>query len=205
MSRASSCLLGCIVALAAHSAAAQTCSFVGFPQEWREATARDYDSDDWRAFQRFTGVKTPWRVQGDFNGDGLPDVARVVIKDADQMWMLGVEFGAPKGTPCATFQIMRGMPHQLAATLPSLQTLAQGSQKPLPCHHAGQRYAVACSVPQGSPLAGLKADALIVSDATAVRAPAAYYWTQWEQRTKSDGSPVMVFRETPLAVDVAWQ
>jgi len=145
--------------------------------------------------------KRPWRVTGDFNGDGLPDVARVVIHTTEQKWMLGVEFGSPPGTKCATHQIAQGMPHQLQ-TLPSLQVLPKGTTKPLHCHHAGQRYPAACTIPADSPLATLKADALIVSDAVAATPPTAYYWTQWDKRTKPDGSPVMVFRSTPLTVDI---
>lgn len=93
-----------------------------FPNEWRDASAADYDSDDWRAFTKMTGVETPWRIEGDFNGDGLKDVARIVMHEADQKWMLGVEFGSKPGAECKTFQISQGLPHQLES-IPSLQTL----------------------------------------------------------------------------------
>jgi len=192
------CALLAFLCAATAQAQQPACTFLGFPNEWRYATAADYDSDDWRAFQKFTGVKTPWRVEGDFNGDGLPDVARVAIHTTDQKWMLGVEFGSAPGQPCATFQIAQGMPHNLA-TLPSLQVLPPNKET-LHCHHAGQRYAVACT--REMPF---KNDALIVSDAVAASLPVAYHWTQWEQRTRPDGSPLMVFRPAPLKAEIVRQ
>lgn len=177
-----------------------SCSFVVFTHEWRDATAADYDSDDWRAFKKFTNVQTPWRVEGDFNGDSLPDVARVAIKDADQTWMLGVEFGAKQGEKCETFQIMQGLPNQLQS-LPSLQVLPKVTNK-LKCHHAGQSYPVLCEIPPDGPIANLKHDSIIVSDAVTARVPSAFYWAQWDNKTKTDGSPLMVFLQTPLNVAI---
>lgn len=171
-----------------------------FPNEWRDASAADYDSDDWRAFTKMTGVETPWRIEGDFNGDGLKDVARIVMHEADQKWMLGVEFGSKPGAECKTFQISQGLPHQLES-IPSLQTLPKATNK-LVCHHAGPVYAVQCRVPSQSPIEGFKQDFIVVSDAVAAQPLSAYYWTQWDDNTKQDGTPLMVFRSTPLEVAI---
>lgn len=184
----------------AQSAPNSACSFVVFPNEWRDATAADYDSDDWKAFKKFTGVQTPWRIEGDFNGDGVKDVARIVIREADQTWMLGVDFGAKPGTECRSFQISQGLPHQLQS-IPSLQTLPQATEK-LTCHQAAQLYGVECTVPSQSPIKGLKKDFIIVSDAVAARPLSAYYWTQLDGTIKQDGTPLMAFRNTPLDVAI---
>lgn len=166
--------------------------------DWRDATAQDYATDGWTAWKKFTGSQTPWRATGDFDGDGLADVAKVVIRIKDGAWMLGVEFGHDAQRPCRRAQIASNMIDELKTPIFAVQTLPKGA-KVLPCHHAAERFAALCRVPEASALERRTTDALIIGTDNA-SALSAYLWSPDGESKRSDGSPLMVFNQMALEV-----
>jgi hypothetical protein len=60
---------------------------------WRDPNLGDYPRARWAAWVKQTGSNTPWRSEGDFDSDGLNNVAKVMVRLSDGSWMTGVEFG----------------------------------------------------------------------------------------------------------------
>lgn len=167
---------------------------------WREAGAGDYQGASWSAWKKFTGVSTPWRVTGDFNGDGIADVARVVVRKSDGAWLYGVELGGDAKRPCDRFQIATSTQNP-GKPIPGLLVLRKGAAR-VKCHHAAERYAVFCTPPAGSQLARRSFDALIVTDEVPLTTTA-FLWGQFEKRNRLDGTPLMVFDAEPIDVDMS--
>ena len=127
---------------------------------WRDATAADYGSSGWAAWRKYTGGDTPWRATGDFDGDGLQDVAKVIVDKAGKRWMMGVMFGHADGAPCHRYQISG----KDLATLPiaGVLTLPKGKNS-LTCHHMGEQGPVTCNV-ENAAFAARTTDALLTFD-----------------------------------------
>ncbi|TDR38896.1 hypothetical protein DFR29_11839 [Tahibacter aquaticus] len=127
---------------------------------WRDATAADYGSSGWAAWRKYTQGDTPWRATGDFDGDGLQDVAKVIVDKAGKRWMMGVMFGHADGAPCHRYQISG----RDLATLPiaGVLTLPKGKNS-LTCHHMGEQGPVTCTV-ENAAFAARTTDALLTFD-----------------------------------------
>ncbi|UXI66890.1 hypothetical protein [Tahibacter amnicola] len=110
---------------------------------WRDATAADYTSSGWVAWRKYTRSETPWQAKGDFDGDGLQDVAKVIVDKAGKRWMMGVMFGHADGAPCHRYQISG----KDLATMPiaGVLTLPKGKDS-LTCHHMGEQGPVTCKL-----------------------------------------------------------
>lgn len=138
---------------------------------WRDATAADYASSGWAAWRKYTRGDTPWQATGDFDGDGLQDVAKVIVDKAGKRWMMGVMFGHEDGATCHRYQISG----KDLATLPiaGVLTLPKGRNS-LTCHHMGEQGAVTCKV-ENEAFAARATDALLTFDDVPTYATA-YLW-----------------------------
>lgn len=138
---------------------------------WRDATAADYTSSGWAAWRKYTKSETPWQAKGDFDGDGLQDVAKVIVDKAGKRWMMGVMFGHKEGAPCNRYQIAG----KDLATLPIAGVIAlpKGSNS-LTCHHMGEQGPVTCKV-EDQAFAARGTDALLTFD-DAPTYSSAYLW-----------------------------
>lgn len=138
---------------------------------WRDAAAADYGSSGWAAWRKYTNSETPWQATGDFDGDGLQDVAKVIVDKAGKRWMMGVMFGHEHGAPCRRYQIsgkdFASMP--IAGVL----TLPKGRNR-LACHHMGEQGPVTCKV-DNEAFAARVTDALLTFDDLPSYS-AAYLW-----------------------------
>jgi hypothetical protein len=157
---------------------------------WRDANSADYKTSGWKAWIEQTKSATPWRVTGDFNGDGVEDVAKIVIRRSDSVWMLGVEFGVKKDGRCERFQIAwnDGKPD---ARLPGLLALPKGKES-LVCNHVAENSAAICAIAAGSLIGKRRTDAFIVTDDIPSRIEG-YLWVPYKDFKKSDGSQMMFF------------
>jgi len=141
----------------------------------------DYAGADWQVWRDQTGAGEPWRAEGDFNGDGETDVAKVMVRD-DGRWMLGVEFKAKPPATCRTAEISANLWHSPmdAAWLPiqGVIRLPRGERGAV-CHYVDDRGPALCLRPVGSHSAELETavDALAVFDARP-SSVLAYLWSR---------------------------
>ncbi len=164
---------------------------------WRDADASDFSSSGWKAWITQTGVATPWRATGDYNGDGLQDVAKTVIRKSDDSWMVGVEFGYDATHPCERRQMFSNSHKDDKKSFPikGVLTLPKGASSVI-CHHTAEHYATLCSVPANSALERRTTDALIVADDGPVSF-GVYLWQPSDVVQKS-GKPRMTFESEPM-------
>jgi hypothetical protein len=167
--------------------------------QWRDANINDYQTSGWKAWMAQTKSKTPWRAVGDFDGDGMEDVAKVVIRQADNAWMLGVEFGYKNKADCRRQQIASnsGKP---AARLVGLLPLARGT-KSLTCHHISESQPATCTLPAAGLLENRKTDAFLMTDDIPTRTDG-FVWAPFRDIKKSDGSPMMAFESELISVGI---
>jgi hypothetical protein len=66
------------------------------PEGWRFPTDADY-TDSWQAFRAF--IPVPFHIQADFNGDGLPDDAWILLSAQHKAWGLFVFLAQQEGPP----------------------------------------------------------------------------------------------------------
>lgn len=169
---------------------------------WRLIRSADYQGESWDAWRKQTGQSHPGRAVGDFDGDGVPDVATVVVRD-DGAWMLGVVFGqAGKSGACKTHQISQNRPEH-ANQWPAVLTFAKAASS-VKCHHAGLVYHAACSVAadEAPQMVHRRPYDAIVSTNESATSFSGYLWQQWDSSTRADGSPLMVMGELPLKAEV---
>lgn len=123
------------------------------------------------AWRKYTKSETPWQAKGDFDGDGLQDVAKVIVDKAGKRWMMGVMFGHKDGAPCNRYQISG----KDLATLPiaGVITLPKGRNS-LTCHHMGEQGPVTCKV-EDEAFAARTTDALLTFDDVPTYS-SAYLW-----------------------------
>lgn len=123
------------------------------------------------AWRKYTKSDTPWQAKGDFDGDGLQDVAKVIVDKAGKRWMMGVMFGHKEGAPCHRYQISG----KDLATLPiaGVLTLPKGKNS-LTCHHMGEQGPVTCKV-ENEAYAARTTDALLTFDDVPTYS-SAYLW-----------------------------
>lgn len=138
---------------------------------WRDATAADYGSSGWAAWRKYTKNDTPWQATGDFDGDGLQDVAKVIVDKAGKRWMMGVMFGHKDGAPCHRYQISGK--DFASVPIAGVLTLPRGKNS-LTCHHMGEQGPVTCKV-DNEAFAARTADALLTFDDLPSYS-AAYLW-----------------------------
>lgn len=138
---------------------------------WRDATAADYSSTGWAAWRKYTKSETPWQAKGDFDGDGLQDVAKVIVDKTGKRWMMGVMFGHKEGAPCDRYQISG----KDLATMPIAGVIAlpKGGNS-LTCHHMGEQGPVTCKVDDAA-FAARTTDALLTFDDVPTYS-SAYLW-----------------------------
>ncbi len=165
---------------------------------WRDADISDYQTSGWKAWMAQTKSPTPWRVTGDFDGDGLEDVAKVVIRKADNVWMMGVEFGFKNKSECRRQQIAS---NSIApnARLVGLLKIPKNNAK-FVCHHISETYPANCIVPDEGLLARREADAFMTTDDIPTRTDG-YVWEQYRDYTKDDGTPQMAFESELIRVE----
>jgi hypothetical protein len=178
------------------------CRFVPEHQtnDWRDAGPDDYTSDRWAAIREIAGVATPWRAVGDFNGDGLSDTAKVVIRKRDGRWMFGVDYGFDATVRCDRFQIYSDTASTTPEPIRGLITLPRGADG-VACFHLNAQSPVRCKPKdEDSALATRQTDALIaiVDDASIA---SAYLWAPFRDTLRSDGSPLMHFESYGLSLD----
>jgi hypothetical protein len=168
--------------------------------QWREAEGRDFSSDAWSSIRKVTDLTKPWQAQGDFNGDGLVDLAKVVVRKADGRWMVGVEFGSDARTPCSRFQIASDTILDQALRIPGVITIPRGAEQ-VACGQMADLVPNYCRVPADSPLRTSTFDGLLMvnDDWTMV---SGYLWGQFEDRLKSDGTKMMAFNS--VAIDFGY-
>lgn len=122
------------------------------PERWREAGADDYTGADWQRWREQTGADTPWRAEGDYNGDGVIDVAKVMVRD-DGRWMLGVEFAASDSAPCSMFEIAANLWHSRAEAeqlgIHGVMRLPRG-ERGVVCHYVPDHGPALCLRPVGT-------------------------------------------------------
>jgi hypothetical protein len=151
------------------------------PERWREAGPADYAGPQWKLWREQTGAADPWRAEGDFNGDGVADVAKVMVRD-DGRWMLGVEFQASDTAPCRMFEIAANLGHSPAEAaqlgIQGVMRLPRGERGAV-CHYVIDRGPALCLRPVGTNASELMdvVDALATFDAqpASVRA---YLWSR---------------------------
>lgn len=164
---------------------------------WRDATAADYASTGWAAWRKYTGSETPWQARGDFDGDGLQDVAKVIVDKAGKRWMMGVMFGRKEGAPCNRYQISG---KDLATTpIAGVITLPKGRNS-LACHHMGEQGPVVCTV-EDEAFAARTTDALLTFDDVPTYSSAYLWQPKPNPGGRNRGS--FVRAEVALAADFA--
>lgn len=165
--------------------------------QWRDANINDYQTSGWKAWMTQTKVTTPWRAVGDFDGDGIRDVAKVVIRKADNVWMLGVEFGFKNKADCRRQQIAwnSGKPD---ARLLGLMPLPRDTKR-LVCHHISESQPATCTLSPGGLLESRKTDTFLSTDDIPTRTDG-YAWVPFRDMKKSDGSPLMFFESELMNV-----
>ncbi len=151
------------------------------PGRWREAGASDYQGPQWEQWRSHTGAEQPWRAVGDFNGDGVNDVAKVMVRD-DGRWMLGLELAASGSAPCRRQEFAANLRHSPAEAaqlgIQGVMRLPRGERGAV-CHYVIGRGAALCLRPVGEHANALTdtVDALATFDAhpASVRA---YLWSR---------------------------
>jgi len=72
------------------------------PAGWRLPTEADY-SGDWQDFRE--KLPTPFHVEADFNGDGVPDEAWILLRSAGVGWTV-VARVSQKGRPAQVLELV---------------------------------------------------------------------------------------------------
>jgi hypothetical protein len=165
--------------------------------EWRDANASDYQTSGWKAWMEQTKSATPWRTTGDFDGDGIADVAKVVIRKSDNAWMMGVEFGYRDRKDCRRFQIASNTDkpeHRLVGVL----TLRK-DESSLACNHVAERAPANCKLAGDEATKRRTHDYLLMTDDIPITT-AMFAWRQYGDRKRSDGSPLMTFNSVPVEI-----
>ncbi|MGL4231990.1 MAG: hypothetical protein ACRCWJ_11565 [Casimicrobium sp.] len=162
---------------------------------WRDANGSDYQSDEWKQWLAQTKASAPWRTEGDFDGDGLTDVAKVVIRKSDNAWMMGVEFGYKNKSECRRFQIASNSTKPKYA-LPAVLTIRR-DQSSIVCAPFGKSTPLNCSIDGDFAKTKRDRDVIVMSDATPTYVNG-FVWQQWQNKTRNDGSPWMIFGSTTI-------
>jgi hypothetical protein len=165
---------------------------------WRDANASDYQTTGWKAWMEQTKSATPWKAVGDFDGDGITDVAKVVIRIDDGAWMMGVEFGYKARKDCRRFQIASNS-GKLDQRIVSVLTFRTDQDK-LACHHVAEKSPAVCHLSAERGARKRTQDVVLMSDDVPTFT-AAYEWVPHQKYKTSDGSPLMTFDNTPITVN----
>jgi hypothetical protein len=165
---------------------------------WRDATSSDYQTSGWKAWIEQTKLATPWQSVGDFDGDGIPDVAKVVVRKSDGAWMMGVEFGNKPGSPCRRHQIASNTSGdgKRDVRLPGVVTL-RARDSEVACNHVAERFPATCKIrpAQGAPKR--VKDIIVMTDDIPLNT-IGFEWRQVGDKLKLDGTPLLVFQSTPV-------
>ncbi len=167
--------------------------------QWRDANISDYQTSGWKAWMTQTKATTPWRTVGDFDGDGLQDVAKIVIRKVDKVWMLGVEFGYKNKAECRRQQIAWNTDKPDARLLGLLAIPKKSGSAAFVCHHVSESMAATCTIASDSKLGTQKADTFLSTDDIPTRTDG-YFWAQFRDMVKSDGTALMAFESEKINV-----